>query len=401
VAVIFFKANYPQGKFSCFSGRRKNSIIPDSPIISENDVSFLGLIMEHLIKLEEWPNILPPVLIILGSFLLGLIFETRILSSLLKKASKYPQRIDSIIITSFRGVIILWSILLGFYLSLSLPNLPVYPTLIIIIKKGLAAAFLGSLTLVIARLSVSLLRVYTTGDDGSSPLTSLFEFLTKILIFSVGILIILQSIGIAITPLLTAFGVGGVSIGLALQTTLSNLMSGINIITSKKVRPGDYIRLKTGESGYVRDVELKYTILQEITDNFLVIPNSQLLAGSFSNYNLPDKSLLIPVEINIDYDSDLEQVEAITLAAANEILSQRNKNNNTVNKTSDCLIRYNKFDYYGINLMVFLRVQEEELFEHLTIKHEFLKKVHNSYKEVGIKFSICPPYFINREGELK
>jgi small-conductance mechanosensitive channel len=357
--------------------------------------------MEHLIKLEEWPNILPPVLIILGSFLLGLIFETRILSSLLKKASKYPQRIDSIIITSFRGVIILWSILLGFYLSLSLPNLPVYPTLIIIIKKGLAAAFLGSLTLVIARLSVSLLRVYTTGDDGSSPLTSLFEFLTKILIFSVGILIILQSIGIAITPLLTAFGVGGVSIGLALQTTLSNLMSGINIITSKKVRPGDYIRLKTGESGYVRDVELKYTILQEITDNFLVIPNSQLLAGSFSNYNLPDKSLLIPVEINIDYDSDLEQVEAITLAAANEILSQRNKNNNTVNKTSDCLIRYNKFDYYGINLMVFLRVQEEELFEHLTIKHEFLKKVHNSYKEMGIKFSICPPYFINREGELK
>ena len=379
----------------------KNSIIPDSPIISENDVSFLGLIMEHLIKLEEWPNILPPVLIILGSFLLGLIFETRILSSLLKKASKYPQRIDSIIITSFRGVIILWSILLGFYLSLSLPNLPVYPTLIIIVKKGLASAFLGSLTLVIARLSVSLLRVYTTGDDGSSPLTSLFEFLTKILIFSVGILIILQSIGIAITPLLTAFGVGGVSIGLALQTTLSNLMSGINIITSKKVRPGDYIRLKTGESGYVRDVELKYTILQEITDNFLVIPNSQLLAGSFSNYNLPDKSLLIPVEINIDYDSDLEQVEAITLGAANEILSQRNKNNNAVNKANDCLIRYNKFDYYGINLMVFLRIQEEELFEHLTIKHEFLKKVHNSYKEVGIKFSICPPYFMNREGELK
>jgi len=357
--------------------------------------------MEHLIKLEEWPNILPPVLIILGSFLLGLIFETRILSSLLKKASKYPQRIDSIIITSFRGVIILWSILLGFYLSLSLPNLPVYPTLIIIIKKGLAAAFLGSLTLVVARLSVSLLRVYTTGDDGSSPLTSLFEFLTKILIFSVGILIILQSIGIAITPLLTAFGVGGVSIGLALQTTLSNLMSGINIITSKKVRPGDYIRLKTGESGYVRDVELKYTILQEITDNFLVIPNSQLLAGSFSNYNLPDKSLLIPVEINIDYDSDLEQVEAITLEAANEILSQRNKKYNDINKSSDCLIRYNKFDYYGINLMVFLRIQEEELFEHLTIKHEFLKKIHNSYKQMGIKFSICPPYFINREGELK
>ena len=52
--------------------------------------------------------------------------------------------------------------------------------------------------------------------------------------------------------MLTAFGIGGVSLGLALQNTLANLMSGINIITSKKVRPGDYIELRTGEAGYVR-----------------------------------------------------------------------------------------------------------------------------------------------------
>jgi small-conductance mechanosensitive channel len=343
--------------------------------------------MEQLINLEDWPKILPPVLIIVGTFLLGVLVETRILNQLLKKAAQHPERIDSILISSLRKLGILWGILLGFYIALSLEDLPLNPTLIIILKKGLGATFLASLTLVVARLSVGLLRLYTREEDGTSPLTTLFEFLTKILI-----LIILQSIGIAITPLLTAFGVGGVSIGLALQTTLSNLMSGINIITSKKVRPGDYISLKTGESGYVRDVELKYTILHEITDNLLVIPNAQLLSSSFRNYNLPDKSMLIPVEIEVTYDCDLEQVEQITKAVAESILGKRMSE---VPKAEKCMLRYNKFNYYGINLTIFLRLQEEEFFEHLKIKHEFLKKLHKAYQKEGIKIATQPFYLVD------
>ncbi len=66
--------------------------------------------------------------------------------------------------------------------------------------------------------------------ETSVSLTSLFEYLTKVLIFSIGFLIIIQSIGIEITALITAFGVGSLSIGLALQNTLINLISGINII---------------------------------------------------------------------------------------------------------------------------------------------------------------------------
>jgi small-conductance mechanosensitive channel len=97
-------------------------------------------------------------------------------------------------------------------------------------------AFLASATWVVAQLSVEILRVYTTGDDGISSLTSLFEFLAKVLIFSLGFLLILSSIGISITPHAYCLWYWGVSLGLALQNTLANLMSGINIITSKKVR---------------------------------------------------------------------------------------------------------------------------------------------------------------------
>jgi small-conductance mechanosensitive channel len=322
-----------------------------------------------------------PLLIIIGSFLLGLIFEKQVIKKLKKITRTNNWKFVNILLDSFRGISVLWFVLSGIYFAL--PTLPVNHLVIVIIQKALIATLLMSFTIAASRLLIKLLRIYTTRDDGFSPLTSLFEFLINVVIFSLGILIILQSIGVAITPLLTAFGVGGVSIGLALQSTLANLMSGINIITSKKVKPGDYIQLKTGESGYVTDVELKYTIIQEITNNFLVIPNSKILSSSFRNYSLPDKEMLVPVEVGVGYDNDLEIVEEITFQVAQEIMQ---KQADTTLEYAP-FIRYNKFDYFSINFTVYLRIKEQEYFEHLSLKHKFIKRLHRRYQIEGIKIA--------------
>jgi small-conductance mechanosensitive channel len=303
---------------------------------------------------------------------------------LLQIARQKNFRVSEGILRSLRGFSLLWFGMLGITIALSLPNLPLFPTITLFLKKALLIVFLASATWGVAQLSVEVLRVYTTREDGVSPLTSLFEFLAKVVIFSGGFLVILGSIGISITPLLTAFGIGGVSIGLALQNTLSNLMSGINIITSQKVRPGDYIQLRTGEAGYVRDVDLKYTIIQEITENILVIPNTQILSSSFRNYSLPDRTLLIPVEISISYDSDLEVVETVTREVAREV----SRTLQPQIPDDQPLLRYGKFDYYSILLTVYLKVVEESLFEHLEVKHEFIKRLHRRYQAEGIKIPL-------------
>lgn len=337
-----------------------------------------------------------PLLILLGSFLLGWLFEKQVIKRLKKLTQKTNWKYDDIFLDSFRGIGFCWFLLGGIYFSL--PILPFNDTVIIIIKKVLVVSFLMSCTIVSSRLLVKLLRLYTTRDDGFSPLTTLFEFLINVFIFSLGILITLQSIGIAITPLLTAFGVGGVSLGLALQSTLANLMSGINIITSKKVKPGDYIELKTGEAGYVADVELKYTVIQEITNNFLVIPNSKILSSSFRNFSLPDKDMLIPVEVGVSYDSDLETVETVTIQAAKETMQ---KFSGSISEYEP-FIRYHKFDYFSINFRVFLKIREHEYFEHLKIKHEFLKQLHKAYKKQGIEipFPLKSAYIFNEQNNL-
>lgn len=339
-------------------------------------------------------KILSPLLIVLFSFLLGILFERRVIKNIKKLASKTHWRYDKIIINSIQGFSILWFSLGGIAVASYIYPIPL--TIQILINKVLIATFLGSATIVISRLLVGLLKAYTTDEQGISPLTSLFEFITKIVIYSLGVLIILQSIGIQITPLLTALGVGGVSIGLALQSPLANLISGVSIVMSGKVKPGNYIRLASGESGYVVDVELKYTVLKEITDNLLIIPNSKILSGSFKNFSLPNKTIILPVTLDVGYDSNLETVEKITLEVANNLLKTKIIEEEYLEEDiGEPFILYNKFDYFSINLTIYLKIYEREFFDHLELKHEFLKELHKKYRKEGIEipFPIKSMYF--------
>jgi small-conductance mechanosensitive channel len=200
-------------------------------------------------------------------------------------------------------------------------------------------------------------------------------------------------LGIAITPLLTAFGVGGVSLGLALQGTLSNLMSGINIITSRKIQPGDYIQLKTGEEGYVVDIDLRHTVLQEITQSYLIIPNTKIIAASLRNYSLKKKEIILAIRLMVPYQTDLELLEGIVREVATEI--------STIHDIFESAsIYYESFDYWNIILNVYLKVRESAQFEHLQVKHDFIKKLNKCYQEQGITVSIPLPW-LTKGNEIK
>ncbi len=86
--------------------------------------------------------------------------------------------------------------------------------------------------------------------------------LVKLLIFILGLFLILQNLDIGITPLLTAFGIGGLAVALALQDTLSNLFAGIAIILGRQIRPNDYLQLSGGEEGFVVDVKAPNTTIR-------------------------------------------------------------------------------------------------------------------------------------------
>ncbi len=341
--------------------------------------------MKELLQLV---NYIIPIGIIMFSFSLGLFFEKQGFKSLKKVIRRTGWQGGDTIIKSLRGIVWLWFTIAG--VSLVLTSLPIRPSFLNIIQKVLLVFFLASVNLVASRLAIGLIQFYSSKGEESPQLTTLFENLTRILIFSLGILIIIQSIGIAITPLLTALGIGGVSIGLALQSTFANLFSSVNILTAKKLRPGDYIKLKTGEEGYVQDITWKHTIIQEINQNWLIVPNSKIVSTSFKNYSFPEKELLISVEVGVSYDSDLQKVETVTLEIARAVIQEVA---GAVSE-SEPFIRYHNFDYFRINFTVYLKVQE--FFDSLLIKHEFIKRLHQRYQKEDIKILCSLPlnYFV-------
>jgi small-conductance mechanosensitive channel len=331
-------------------------------------------------------KLLVPTGLILAGFIGGIIFEKRIVSEVKKSLIQRGVTFNRFLTDSVRGIPFLIFFVSGIYAALISSSLG--PKWQSFLSQLILIIILGYTTIFFSKIAIGFIRLYSQTSEGFLPLTSLFENLTRLLIFVIGFLIILQSLGISITPLLTALGVGGLSVGLALQSTLANLFCGINLIMSRKVNPGDYVKLETGEEGYVTDVTWRHTTIREYPNNLIIVPNAELVASTFKNYHLPEKTMMILVEVGVSYDSDLEKVERVTLEVAKEIMRDIPGG---VPKFQP-FIRYHTFGYFSINFTVYMEVKE--FIDHLLIKHEFIKKLFKRYQIEGITipYPIKPVY---------
>lgn len=312
-----------------------------------------------------------------GGLFLGIIFEKIILSKLKKIALKTKWEGDEIIINSLRGIPILWFVIAGIYGAIL--NIPMKPHFLILFQKILLVVAIFSVTLVVARIAVGFVNLYAVKMKGVLPSTTIFANLTKVLVFLIGALIILQSLGISITPILTALGVGGLAVALALQDTLTNLFSGLHIIIARKIRPGDYVKLDSGEEGYVTDITWRNTTIRALPNNMIIIPNSKLASAIVMNYYLPEKEMAVLVQVGVSYESDLTKVEKVTIEVAKEVMKEVPGGV----PEFEPFIRYHTFADFSINFTVILRAKE--FVDQYLLKHEFVKRLHRCYKKEGIE----------------
>ena len=127
----------------------------------------------------------------------------------------------------------------------------------------------------------------------------------------IALLIVLDTAGVSITPLIASLGVGSLAVALALQSPLANFFAGIQILADKPIEVGHYIKLDSGEEGYVTKVGWRSTTIRALRNNLIVIPNAKLMDTVITNYYMPAKELSILMQVGVHYDSDLEQVERV------------------------------------------------------------------------------------------
>src|SRR3989338_3114460 len=227
-----------------------------------------------------WGAQLPPwvgeatfsMVALLGSYLIGQFIKRVVCRRLATIAKQTSWQWDEILIEGIRRGIPFWSLLLGVYLAFGFWPLPEH--LSHALTSALFVLVALSATFLLAGIASKLIVLYGSTIQQAMPVTSLTQNITRMVIVAIGLLMILNGLGISIAPMLTAFGVGGLAVALALQDTLSNLFAGFYVTMSRQIQTGDYVKLESGEEGYVTDIGWRATKIKMLPHNVVLGPHA-------------------------------------------------------------------------------------------------------------------------------
>ena len=320
--------------------------------------------------------LLIPACIVLASLTAGIIADRLIRRYIGHHLAVEESTWKYVLIRSMQGVPIFFSFIIGLYWAID--AVEISPTLTKLLSYLLFTSNVFSITRVLARTVDGVVTMYFERSEKNLPKTTLLNSILIGVIYAMGLLVILQYYGISIAPILTAAGVGGMAVALALQETLSNIFSGLHLILSKQLRIGDYIKLGSGEEGRVTDITWRFTTIIPLgASNTIVIPNKTIAGANITNYSLPTLNINVSVPVGVAYDSDLATVERVTIETAKEVLARVDDNPN-----AEPLVRYTDFGDSSINFVVIL---PSSLFDNqVIIKHEFIKALTDRYRAEGI-----------------
>jgi small conductance mechanosensitive channel len=141
------------------------------------------------------------------------------------------------------------------------------------------------------------------------------QFLRKVAYVGLLVLLLLTVLGVFEVPMTSAFavlGAAGIAIGLALKDSLSNIASGVMLVTLKPFRVGHVVTI-AGETGKVEAVSIFQTSLRGADNQVIVLPNSLITSDSIINLT-PDTMRRIELVVGIGYDDDIEAARAAALA---------------------------------------------------------------------------------------
>lgn len=271
--------------------------------------------MEIVMPREFLPFLIAVAIMTVLFVLRGILFTTA-----RRWSAKTSNKVDDILIASLKTPSLFWSIALGLYFGISVSDLPtkyLQP-----LDTTIYVILIISVTIAASNLSGKILRNYLFNTELPVPTTGLAYGVMKGVIIITGLLVCLSVMGISIAPMLTALGVGGLAVALALQDTLANLFAGLHILLEKSIRIGDFVKLENGQEGYVQDITWRTTRIRMLPNNMVVIPNSKLAQSIVTNYCLPEKQMMLFVSVGVSYDADIDFVETILVEEALQAASE-------------------------------------------------------------------------------
>jgi small-conductance mechanosensitive channel len=322
-------------------------------------------------------DVIIPIILFFFSLGCGLIGEKVGINYLRKWAEKTEFEGDDRVVESLRGMPTLWGVLIGVFFVFQTTTIPVkYMSKI---DKTLIVIAIFSVTRVIERIISTFMDHLGQKTGHALPGTSIFNNIIKLSVYVLGALTALHALGISITPLITALGIGGLAVALALQSTLANLFAGIQIILSKQVSIGDYIRIGALEEGYVTDITWRNTTITAMQNNVIIVPNSNMSTLNIVNYGRDLKDLSFSLPVGVSYDSDLDHVERVLV----ELILQMQRDFPDKMPEFEPILRFSAFGDSSITVTVHLRTLAYGF--QFALRSECVKRIHKRFRQEGIE----------------
>ncbi len=136
--------------------------------------------------------------------------------------------------------------------------------------------------------------------------------------FTFAIIASLNALGVQWENLAIIAGALSVGIGFGLQTIISNFVSGLILLFERPVRVGDWVILGNGLEGHIKKVNMRSTEIMTLERSSVLIPNSNLLSDTITNWTLHDKMGRQDIGVGVAYGSDTALVKKVLLGVAAE-----------------------------------------------------------------------------------
>lgn len=205
-------------------------------------------------------------------------------------------------------------------------------------------------------------------------LSTILGYMVSVVAIAVG----LSVAGISLTNFAIIAGALSVGVGFGLQNIVNNFISGIILLIEQPVRTGDFVRAG-GVEGYVRRIRIRYTEVETLERQSVIVPNSQLISESVTNFNLRDNFARISVTVGVAYGSDTRKVEALMLEAANvhpDVLSE----------SASVPKKRVVFSDFGDSALVFiLHCYVAEAAQRFKIASDIRYSIDDAFREQGIQ----------------
>ncbi len=193
---------------------------------------------------------------------------------------------------------------------------PLPPKFDRVANRGISLLLLITVVYYSARVVRILLDAWLNRIPGRESLRDPVRFVGQAVVAGLGLMIVLDNLGVSLTAVWTTLGVGSVAVALALQDTLSNFFAGVYVRLDNPIRLNDYVKLESGEEGFVVQQGWRSTRMRTLPNNIVIVPNAKLASAIVTNYSLPETQMSLLISIGVSYESDPDQVERILIEEA-------------------------------------------------------------------------------------